>query len=80
MAHYLLEKARVVKQGAGERNFHIFELILMADNQLLSKLKLDAQGTYGYIPYRCDDRSRLKEEWDAVSMPWAETRFGPRHI
>lgn len=68
---YLLEKARIIRQNAGERSFHIFyQLIKGADAELLSRLNL----TRNALDYRYLSNSKVqtvdgiddKAEFDTV--------------
>lgn len=50
LAEYLLEKSRVVRQGDGERNFHVFYyLIAGVDRQDAAKYELQDITDYHYL-------------------------------
>ncbi len=48
--HYLLEKSRVVFQGEGERNYHVFfQLVAGCDEKMANKMKLKDINDYAYL-------------------------------
>mmetsp|Transcript_35727 Transcript_35727/g.93386 ORF Transcript_35727/g.93386 Transcript_35727/m.93386 type:complete len:1264 (-) Transcript_35727:548-4339(-) len=76
MSHYLLEKARIVKQGPGERNYHIFAM-------LFTGLSQDARNMYGlrdiaefrYMPEENGEEAELQEMWGELVVALAACGF-----
>ena len=56
----------MVHQGAGERNFHIFELLLEGAKDRLGALQLSGITDFKYVANRDEDTARLQEEWREV--------------
>eukprot|EP00038_Savillea_parva_P002259 m.112345 g.112345 ORF g.112345 m.112345 type:complete len:1310 (-) comp10779_c2_seq1:47-3976(-) len=67
MSHYLLEKARIVMQGPGERNYHIFGMMFSglpdADRSMFG---LKDMSDYRYLPDDNGDPIELKQAWDEL--------------
>ncbi|XP_061696438.1 unconventional myosin-X isoform X2 [Syngnathoides biaculeatus] len=79
---YLLEKNRVVRQNAGERNYHIFYALLAgSDNQQREFLGLSPPSTFNYLT-RCsgatdDDKCTFRDVLNAMrTMQFTEENVG----
>lgn len=72
--NYLLEKSRVVRQTAGEENFHVFyELIYGADASLLSSLQLTADvDDYHYTQSQASDGRQKSDNHDSDKLLFDE--------
>ena len=76
MSHYLLEKARIVMQGPGERNYHIFSLMFSGmDREALDAIKLRDYGDYKYLPDDPGDDAKQKTEWAELTQAYSDVNF-----
>uniref|UniRef100_A0A915Q8B6 Uncharacterized protein n=1 Tax=Setaria digitata TaxID=48799 RepID=A0A915Q8B6_9BILA len=93
VSHYLLERSRLCRQNARERNYHIFyQLIAGADDQLASKLKLNKPENFNVVicchfksNFKYDliddynDFAKLMDAFDRINVS-AENRDGVLEI
>merc|ERR1712078_658641 len=57
-------RTQVVKQGPGERNYHIFELLLQDSN--IGQVNLQGLSSFQYLQSRRTDDDNLKAEYEVV--------------
>lgn len=81
MSHYLLEKARIVMQGPGERNYHIFSLMFSGmDRESLDAIKLGEYGEYKYLPDDPGNDAKQKAEWAELIQAYSDVNFHSTEI
>lgn len=81
---YLLEKSRIISQGDGERNYHIFYSMLAGmTKEHKKRLELGNAEVYEYLKsgktFTCDGRSEEKE-WSNILAAFKVLNFTDREV
>lgn len=71
-------RTQVVKQGPGERNYHIFELLLQDSN--IGQVNLQGLSSFQYLQSRRTDDDNLKAEYNEVVEALAKVGFSDEEI
>eukprot|EP00040_Diaphanoeca_grandis_P032118 m.193634 g.193634 ORF g.193634 m.193634 type:complete len:1246 (-) comp32511_c1_seq1:49-3786(-) len=77
MQHYLLEKARIVMQGPGERNYHVFGMLFsgLSVNHL-AKYHLTEMSDFKYMPENdFAEESVMIEMWKELQQAFTDCDF-----
>ena len=79
LQHYLLEKARIVMQGPGERNYHIFGMMFAGlDRGQKDMYALTVTEDYKYLPEDCGEDGELKELWEELQQAFDDCGFSAK--
>jgi myosin-6 len=77
VSHYLLEKSRICGQMAEERNYHIFyRLLAGAPPDVMKRLHLDPNASYGYLNPRSRKEASLNDASDYQSLLASMDKIG----
>jgi hypothetical protein len=81
MSHYLLEKSRIILQGPGERNFHIFSLMFSGmDQTARDAYRLTDYEDYRYLQDGPGNDAKQKAEWTELQEAFVAINFYPTEI